>query len=486
MLLEPAFVAGIDLVAVAVAPGNLGRAVVDLRYPAAALEDRRIGAKAHGAAEIAVDAASLALVALHPLGHQTDHRFGGRTEFGRVRLLDATEVARRFDDGHLHSEADSEIRHLALARELDGPDFPFGAALAEPARDQNAVHVLEKRRRILAFEHLRFDPIEIDADFVGDAAVGERLDQRLIGVFEAGIFADDGNRYIAFRVADALVDEPPAREIGFVLGFDSERREHLAVEPGLMIGLRHGVDIVRVARFDHRARAHVAEQGELGALAVGDRPVGTAQQDVGLNADRAQFLDRMLGRLGLEFARAGNERQERQVDVDGMMAGQLVAELPDRLEERQALDVTDCAPDLAQHEIEALVAFPDEILDRVGDVGNYLNGGAEIVAAPLLGEDLLIDAAGGDVVVAGRRPAGEALVMAEVEVGLRAVIGDEYLAVLVGRHRPGIDVEIGVELAQPYLEAARLQQRAERCRCETLAEGGDHAAGDKDIPRHGT
>src|SRR6516162_390578 len=76
MLLEPALVAGIDLVAVPVALGNLGGAVVNLRYPAAALKDRRIGAKPHGAAEIAVETAGLEFVALHPLGHQTDHRFG--------------------------------------------------------------------------------------------------------------------------------------------------------------------------------------------------------------------------------------------------------------------------------------------------------------------------------------------------------------------------------------------------------------------------
>ena len=63
------------------------------------------------------------------------------------------------------------------------------------------------------------------------------------------------------------------------------------------------------------------------------------------------------------------------------------------------------------------------------------------------------------------RAAGEALVMAEVEVGLGAVVGDEDLAVLVGRHRARIDVEIGVELAQADLVAARLQQRAERRRC---------------------
>ena len=40
----------------------------------------------------------------------------------------------------------------------------------------------------------------------------------------------------------------------------------------------------------------------------------------------------------------------------------------------------------------------------------------------------------------------EALVVAQVEVGLRAVVGDEDLAVLVGRHRAGIDVEVGVQL----------------------------------------
>ena len=49
----------------------------------------------------------------------------------------------------------------------------------------------------------------------------------------------------------------------------------------------------------------------------------------------------------------------------------------------------------------AVVAVADEVLDGVGDVRDDLDGGAEIVAAPLLGEDVLVDAAGGDVVAAG-------------------------------------------------------------------------------------
>ena len=145
-----------------------------------------------------------------------------------------------------------------------------------------------------------------------------------------------------------------------------------------------------------------------------------------------------------------------------MAARQFVAELADRLEERQALDIADRAADLAQDEIELLIALADEGLDRVGDVRDDLDGAAEIVAAPLLGDDVLIDAAGGDVVHAVRRPPGEALIVAEVEIGLGAVIGDEHLAVLIGAHRPRIDVEIGVELSQANLVAARLKQRAQR------------------------
>ena len=58
----------------------------------------------------------------------------------------------------------------------------------------------------------------------------------------------------------------------------------------------------------------------------------------------------------------------------------------------------------------------------------------------------------------GRRPAREALVVTEIEIGLRAVIGHEHFAVLIRRHRSGIEVEIGVELAEADLVAPGLQQ----------------------------
>src|SRR6185312_223713 len=189
---------------------NFGGTAIDLGHPAAALENRGISAEPHGAAEIATLRPLLQLIAAQPFRHQADQRLFRRPELGGIGLLDADEIARGFDDSHLHAEADTEIRHVALARELRRADLALGAALAEAAGHQYTVDVLEERRRILVLEHLALDPVEIDLHLVGDAAMGERFDQRLIRILHAGIFADDGDGDITFGIADALVDGVPA------------------------------------------------------------------------------------------------------------------------------------------------------------------------------------------------------------------------------------------------------------------------------------
>ncbi len=169
---------------------------------------------------------------------------------------------------------------------------------------------------------------------------------------------------------------------------------------------------------------------------------------------RSSFTECCVG-LVLSSPADGNPRHQREVDIERALAPEIVAELPDRLEERQALDVADRAADLAQHEILAVEIGLDEFLDGIGDVGNDLDGGAEIVASPLAPDHGRIDAPGGDAVAAPRGDAGEALVMPKIEIGLGAVVGDVDLAVLIGAHRAGIDVEVGVELSEAHAKAAK-------------------------------
>jgi hypothetical protein len=80
--------------------------------------------------------------------------------------------------------------------------------------------------------------------------------------------------------------------------------------------------------------------------------------------------------------------------------------------------------------------------------------------------------------------AHEALVVAEVEVGLGAVVGDEHLAVLERAHGARIDVDVRIELDHGDLEAAGLEDGAERGGGDALAQRGNDAAGDEYQARH--
>ena len=95
----------------------------------------------------------------------------------------------------------------------------------------------------------------------------------------------------------------------------------------------------------------------------------------------------------------------------------------------------------------------------------------------------MVDRTRGDVGAARRVRAREALVVPEVQVRLRAVLGDEHLAVLERRHRPRVHVDVRVELLEGDLQASRHEQAADRCGRDALAERRDDAAGDEDEAR---
>ncbi len=123
----------------------------------------------------------------------------------------------------------------------------------------------------------------------------------------------------------------------------------------------------------------------------------------------------------------------------------------------------------------------DAVLNLVGDMRNDLDSLAQIIAAPFLVQNGLIDLAAGQVVHAGELDVGEALVMAQIQIGFRAVIQHVNLAVLIGVHGAGIDVEVGVEFLQRDLKPAVLQQGAQGGGGQALAQRTDHAARDKNV-----
>ena len=341
-------------------------------------------------------------------------------------------------------------------------NLAFGAALAEAARHQDTVHVLEMADGVVALEDLGVHPLEADLHVRAEAAVRQRLGQRLVGIEQHRVLADHRDRDLALGLAHRTHDAAPAIEVRFLVAVEVEILADLGIESLIVIGDRHLVDRVDVPCLDHPFGLHVAEQRDLATLVGRNFLVArTADQQVGLDTDTQQFLHGMLRRLGLEFARRRHPRQKGKMHEHRILAADLVGDLSDGFEERSALDVAHGAADLDQDEFLVLGAGQDEILDGVGDVRDHLHGGAEIFAAAFPGDHRGIDAAGGDVVGLLGVDAGEALVVTQIEVGLRPVIGHENLAVLIRAHRARIDVQIGVEFAQPDSIATGLQQRTE-------------------------
>jgi hypothetical protein len=260
----------------------------------------------------------------------------------------------------------------------------------------------------------------------------------------------------------------------------------LLVQALLVQHARHLVDHVDVGHRDHAVQRHVGEQADLLALVVGNRAVGAAQQHVGLDADLAQLLHRVLRRLGLQLACGGDEGHVSQVHEGEVGGAELQAHLAHRFQEGQRFDVAHRAADLDDGHVDRLRvgAAQHELLDLVGDVRDHLHRLAEVVAAALLLEHALVDLAAREVIAALHPRGDESLVVAEVEVGLGAVVGDVDLAVLERAHRARVDVEVRIELDEGDSQAPRFQDRGERCRSDALAEGGHHTAGDEDKLGH--
>ena len=102
--------------------------------------------------------------------------------------------------------------------------------------------------------------------------------------------------------------------------------------------------------------------------------------------------------------------------------------------------------------------FANAVLDFVGDVRNDLHRFAEVIAAALLQDHAFVDLAAGQIVVARENAISEALVVAEIEIGLRAIVEHINFAVLERVHRSRIDIEIGIELLKDDAQSAQFEK----------------------------
>ena len=320
---------------------------------------------------------------------------------------------------------------------------------------------------------------------VEKARMPQRLRHRQVGVVQRDVFSHQPDADVFLRRPAALDHVRPLAQVGRRRVDAQFAADHLG-EAGAFQHQRRFIQIGQRSVFDHAVRADVAEQRNLAVDGFLQRLVAAQDDDVRVDAHALQFLDRMLRGLGLMLVRAAQERHERHMDEQAVFPPDLERNLPHGLQKRLGFDVADGAADFGDDHVRARFGGKPvhELLDFVGDVRNHLHGRAEVLPASLLVEHVPVHLAGRQIGIAVEVLVNEALVMAQIQVGLRPVLGDVHLAMLVGTHCPGVYVDIRVQLLRGDLQAARLEQPPQRRRGDALSESRDHAARHKYVFCH--
>ena len=219
-------------------------------------------------------------------------------EFFRPRIGHADDIARGLDHGHLHAQTDAEIRDFIDPRIFCSLDFTFGAAFAKSTGDEDCVEPFKVGRCIFGIKNFGIDPRHVYLNAVGHAAMCQRLFEGLIGIFQLGVFADNRNVNFAVGGVNAVINIVPDLQVGLGRGRDVERVQHRLIEALFVIGKRRFVDRFQIIGRNDGVFAHIAKQRDFFAFLVGDRVFGSADQNIGCDADGLQFLDRVLRRFG--------------------------------------------------------------------------------------------------------------------------------------------------------------------------------------------
>ena len=224
-----------------------------------------------------------------------------------------------------------------------------------------------------------------------------------------------------------------------------------------MLGLWHGVELQDVGdgcdqplvlkeNWDVVGRADVVDRDDLLWLDLAkhrdlirssllERDVATTGDQIWGETSGSGILDRSLGWLGLLLAL--DDWDEGDVNLEEVILSCSTSKLAHRLNKRGGLDIADGSSQLDNADVWGLVGVVDwdlgdaldPVLDGVRQVWHDLDGAAEVVAATLFLDYVLVDLAGCDVVLAREGDIEVALVVSKIEVDLSAVVEDEDLTV---------------------------------------------------------
>ena len=99
-----------------------------------------------------------------------------RIHFRTVGILQAEHVAGKFNHHTLHTQTDTQCRHIMLATPFQGYELAFDTTLAKARSDNHTVHILQRFFNVSVVQLFRVDIFQIQFETV----VCSSLEQRFV------------------------------------------------------------------------------------------------------------------------------------------------------------------------------------------------------------------------------------------------------------------------------------------------------------------
>ena len=281
-----------------------------------------LGTQAHSAAQVRIFIAQLfPAFGIDPFSDQANHRIGCiRIKFGAIGIGNATDIASVFNNGDLHPQTDTQVGNFLFPGSLNCVDLTFGTPGTKAAGHQDAIHTIDQG--VILLQQFRVDIADFHFGFPVNTGVNQSFGYRLVGVQQLHIFADHGDSYLTFGIHMAVDYKIPFAEIG-LWHIHTKTVQHKLVEPLFVEHTGNLIDGWGIGYRNNSPGFNVGKQGNFLSLTLVDIHLGTTQQHIRLQADRAHLFNRMLGRLGFGLSRRGDVGHQGKVQQQCSLVTQL-------------------------------------------------------------------------------------------------------------------------------------------------------------------
>ena len=216
--------------------------------------------------------------------HQVNHLMRGvRLHLRGIGIRHTQHVTSELNHHALHSQADTQARHIVLTGILQGCELALNTTLTEARSDQNTIHILQLLSYVLVIQLLGMEQVQIQLTMIVNSGLQQRLVDRLIGILQLHVLANQTDLNRLRSTALQGKELPPSLQLRCRTNLHAYFTQDNLIHLLTLQYQRHLIDGRHVNGLDHRILGHITEKRYLTQQVLVQLMLRTQHQNIRLD-----------------------------------------------------------------------------------------------------------------------------------------------------------------------------------------------------------